>query len=130
MKSSKLLFLLLLIPLASCKGTETSNNSTVEESSNVSTTSVVESLEPSTNVAVYHHVKFVNYNNALLEEQDVLHGQAVTYKGILPTKPEDDEFTYEFLKWDKDLSSVTSDMTIKATYTAVPKEDWGSVIWF
>lgn len=129
MKISKLLFLLLLIPLASCKGTEASNNSNGGELSN-SPTSVVESLEPAASVAVYHHVRFVNYDNALLEEQDVLHGQPVTYKGILPTQPEDDEFTYEFLKWDKDLSSVTSDMTIKATYTAIPKEDWGSVIWF
>ena len=116
MKYYKLLFL-CLIPLVSCRSTETSSNTSfVDESSYVS--------------ATYHHVRFVNYDNTLLEEQDVQHGQPVTYKGILPVKPEDDEFTYEFLTWDKDLSSITSDITAKATYTAIPKEDWGSVIWF
>ena len=77
---------------------------------------------------VYYHVTFLNYDDALLYEVDVLEGHEAVYSGETPTKAEDDEFTYTFKGWDKDLSKITEDVTTKAEYNYVPKENWGPII--
>ena len=75
---------------------------------------------------------FINDDEAktILYEIDVLEGQEAIYSGETPTKEEDDEFTYEFQGWDVDLKVITSEVTTKATYKAVAKENWGPIIWF
>ena len=75
---------------------------------------------------------FQNYDETVLLEIDVLEGNEAVYSGETPTKPEDDEFTYEFEKWDQEdnLKAVTSDVTTKAVYKATAKENWGPIIWF
>ena len=65
----------------------------------------------------------------MLEEKDVLAGSEATYSGQTPVKSEDDEFTYEFKGWDKDLKNIQADVTTKAEYKAVAKEGWGEIIW-
>lgn len=88
---------------------------------------------PSSNtepVEVYYHVKFLNYDETLLYETDVLEGTEAVYKGEEPTKPEDDEFKYEFVGWDKDLKNIKSDITLVAQFKAVAKENWSPIIWF
>ncbi len=77
-----------------------------------------------------YHIKFVNYNDDLLYEADVNEGETATYKGVAPTKPEDDEFTYEFTGWDKELTNISSSFTTKAQYKPVAKENWGPIHWF
>ena len=54
------------------------------------------------------------------------------FSGKIPTKEEDDEFTYEFQGWDKEdeLLAVSSDITTRAVYKATAKENWGPIIWF
>ena len=79
---------------------------------------------------IYYHVIFINYDDTLLYEVDVKEGEEAIYNGIDPTKEEDDEFTYEFDGWDIDLTNITSDVTAKATYKAIAKENWGPIIWF
>ena len=79
---------------------------------------------------VYHHVTFVNYDDSVLYETDVVEGRAATYQGETPTQPDDDEFKYEFDGWDKDLSHIFSDVTTKATFKEVAKVPWGPIIWF
>ena len=107
----------------------TSSSSAISSSSNVVSSS--SSVVASSSVApVTYHVIFVNYDDSLLYEVDVLEGSAATYSGIDPVKEEDDEFTYEFIGWDIDLSSITSDITAKAQYNPVAKENWGPIIWF
>ena len=108
---------LLFIPfsLFACKGSESS-----KEVSNTQDASI----------ALYHHVTFLNDDNAKLLEIDVLDGETAVYSGDTPAKAEDDEFTYEFKGWDKDLTNVKSDITTKALYDAIPKENWGSIEWF
>lgn len=54
------------------------------------------------------------------------------FSGKIPTKEEDDEFTYEFQGWDKEdeLLAVSYDITTKAVYKATAKENWGPIQWF
>ena len=82
----------------------------------------------STPLPVYH-VTFVNYDDSLLYEVDVIKKHAAVYEGTDPTKPEDDEFTYEFDGWDQDLSHILSDLTVKAKYKYKAKEEWGPINW-
>ena len=79
---------------------------------------------------VYHHVTFLNDDETLLYEVDVLEGNEAVYGGETPTKAEDDEFTYEFQGWDKEdeLRQITEDVTTFATYKSIAKEDWGIII--
>lgn len=79
---------------------------------------------------VYYHVVFKNYDETVLSEIEVLEGAEAVYSGETPTKAEDDEFTYEFQGWDKDLTNIQTDMTTVATYKPVAKEGWGTLIWF
>ena len=87
--------------------------SSVEESSRV------EESSSESSIATYYHVKFVNYDDSLLYEVDVLEGNAATYVGETPTREGTDTVTYTFKGWDKDYSSVTSDLTVVATYYSV-----------
>ena len=81
---------------------------------------------------IYYHVTFVNYDDSVLYEVDVLEGEEAVYQGETPTKEEDEECTYSFDGWDVDLTSITSDVTVKATYIGIAKEDkgnWDPIIW-
>ena len=80
-------------------------------------------------IEVFYHVTFVNYDESVLYEYDVLEGSEATYSGEDPTKEEDDEFTYEFDGWDKDLTNIQSDTTFVAQFKAVAKESWGPIYW-
>ena len=107
-----------------------SSSSSASSSSQSSSTSSSSSSSSSSSIEVKFHVRFVNYDDTLLYETDVLAGNEAVYVGDEPTRPEDDEFTYTFKEWDHDLSSIASDLTTKAVYTAKGKEGWGPIIWF
>jgi hypothetical protein len=135
---------LAIISLVSCKNPKQSSDSKENEQSSVPPISYSSSLEepssgtseissediPSSNVETYYHVTFVNYDDTLLYEVDVLKGNDAEYKGETPVKPEDDEFTDEFVGWDKELTNIQSETTFKAEYKPIAKEGWGSIIWF
>ena len=111
------------------------SSSSQEQSSSIPVSSASStSEEPSSSVPTptYYHVVFQNYDETVLLEIDVLEGNEAVYSGETPTKPEDDEFTYEFEKWDQEdnLKAVTSDVTTKAVFKATAKENWGPIIWF
>ena len=128
-----------------------SSDSSKEESSSVESSSEQSSIQSSSEEAsssseapsssesssessipegTYYHVTFVNYDDSVLYEVDVLEGSEAIYSGETPIKPEDDEFTYEFKGWDQDLTNIQAEMTTKAEYTYVEKIPWGSIIWF
>ena len=123
---------LTVISLISCGNLKPSSDSKIDEESSIIPTSYSYSSDdiPSSNIETYYHVTFVNYDDSLLYEVDVKEGETATYVGETPTKPEDDEFTYEFSGWDKDLDNILSDLTTKAMYDAISKEGWSSIIWF
>ena len=77
---------------------------------------------------VYYHVTFLNYDETKLYEVDVLEGTEAVYSGETPTTPEDDDFTYTFKEWEKDLSRITEDLTTKAVYELTAKNNWGPII--
>ena len=74
-----------------------------------------------------YHVTFVNYDDSVLYETDVVKRHEAVFEGETPTKPEDDEFTYEFDGWDQDLSHIFSDITAKAKYKYTAKSQWGPI---
>ena len=127
-------------PISSSSSAEPSSSSSQvsssssEQSSSSSSSLSSSSEEPSSSVPTptYYHVVFQNYDETVLLEIDVLEGNEAVYSGETPTKPEDDEVTYEFEKWDQEdnLKVVTSDVTTKAVFTPTAKENWGPIIWF
>lgn len=63
-------------------------------------------------------VTWVNYDGSLLEvDENVEYGQTPTYNGKTPTKPADAQYTYSFKEWDKAISTVTGNVTYKATFS-------------
>ena len=49
------------------------------------------------------------------------YGSMPVYSKGIPTKEEDENYTYTFDKWTPDIVSVVGDATYTATYTATPK---------
>ena len=132
----------ILISLISCNAQKPSShsNSKIESSTDSASSerSVIVSSNPTSSGSTsnsiiegtYYHVTFVNYDNTVLYEVDVLEGSEAIYSGITPTRPEDEEFTYEFTGWDQDLTNINSIVTTKAVYKEISKENWGSIEWF
>lgn len=100
-----------------------------EPSSSIPSSSIEPSSSSSAPTDIYYHVVFQNYDETVLDEVDVLEGNEAIYSGETPTKEADDEFTYEFIGWDKDLKNIHSDVTTKALFKEVPKENWGPINW-
>ncbi|MBQ6730644.1 MAG: hypothetical protein IJR08_01915 [Bacilli bacterium] len=114
-----------LFSLIAC--VDTNNDSSSE---NKIDSSSIESPSSSSLVPqeVYYHVTFLNYDETKLYEVDVLEGHEAVYSGETPIRPEDDDFTYTFKEWDKDLSKITEDVTTKAVYDLTAKNNWGPII--
>ena len=106
-------------------------SSSIEEISSSIEESSSESSEGSS-IQVTYHVRFVNYNDELLYETDVLEGEGATYLGETPTRESEGDSTFEFLRWDKDFSVVTSDLVVKAVYAEHAKDEggWSPIIRF
>ena len=89
-------------------------------------------IEPVTGDATYtatytktvnkYTVKFANEDGTELQSGQVEYGQTPVYNGQTPEKAADAQYTYTFDKWDKDIESVTGDVTYTATYTQTVNE--------
>ena len=121
-----------VVPSGSSSQVSSSSSEQISSSSSSNPSSSSEEPSSSVPAPTYYHVVFQNYDETVLLEIDVLEGNEAVYSGETPTKPEDDEFTYEFEKWDQEdnLKVITSDVTTKAVYKANAKENWGPIIWF
>ena len=127
MKNKKLLFGLLNIIFLSVGGC-TNNEQHRTTSSSIEQSSSVVNIESSKDI--YYHVSFINDDETLLYETDVLKGDTATYVGESPTKEENKEFKYEFIGWDQPLININENLVTKALYKRIAKENWSPVIWF
>lgn len=109
---------------------DTSSAEPSTSSANSSSSSSSSPSSSSIHQDVYYTVTFLNYDETPLQEVRVLEGEEAHYTGATPTREEDDEFKYEFDGWDRDLKNIQSNVTTKATYKYVAKENWGPITWF
>lgn len=68
-----------------------------------------------------YKVKFINDNGAVISEVELEYGQTIPYPSD-PTKAATQEYTYTFAGWDKEVETVTENVTIKATYSKVKNQ--------
>lgn len=61
-------------------------------------------------------VTFVNYDGTLLYHQVVPLGEDACYHGKIPTRPDEDGFSFLFIGWDKPLENIQCDMVFTAQY--------------
>ncbi len=125
---------IVLAVLISCTPVEqkesivSSSSSVSSQASEVSQASQEEQSHSESSAILKYHVIFLNYDETCLYETDVKSGEEAIYKGEEPTREEDDDYTYIFKGWDKDLSNIQSDLTTKAQYEQ--KSKWTSLVWF
>ena len=70
-------------------------------------------------------VKWLNYDNAVLQEGTVDYGVTPEYTGAAPTKPADEQYTYTFVGWTPVVVPVVDNVVYIATYTQteIKKDD-------
>ena len=68
------------------------------------------------NQDTYFKVTFKNYDDTILYQTRVKKGGTAIYDKDTPTRPATFDYYYEFLAWDKDLTNVTENLEVKATY--------------
>ena len=68
---------------------------------------------------VTYDIKFVNYDETVLQESKVEEGQMPVYTGATPVKPSTEQYHYVYLGWDKEVVAAVAN----ATYTATYKEE-------
>ena len=67
-------------------------------------------------------VKFVDYNQKVLQSSRVREGVVPEYKGAEPKRAADAQYTYAFAGWDKPIVAVTESTTYTATYSTTVNE--------
>ena len=66
---------------------------------------------------------FQNFDGTQIGEvQTVKEGDTPVAPVTNPTRPEDDDYTYEFASWNPAVTAIHADTTYVATYTSTPKE--------
>lgn len=72
----------------------------------------------------YYTITFVNWDGlVLMNIVGVEENTLPAYTAELPTRPEDDKFTYTFIGWTPEIVPATEDATYTATYEATPKTE-------
>ncbi|MCI6155702.1 MAG: hypothetical protein MR674_03290 [Erysipelotrichaceae bacterium] len=64
---------------------------------------------------------FKNWDGTILQSGQVNKGTTPTYNGSTPTKPQTDEYTYEFVGWSPDLGPISSDTVYIAQFKEVSR---------
>ena len=67
-------------------------------------------------------VNFVNDNGDVLQSEILNYGTMPEFKGEIPTKAADAQYTYTFAGWDKEIVAATAEATYTAVYTTDTNE--------
>ena len=70
-------------------------------------------------------ITFVNWDGELLEEYLLEEGTMPVYTGVTPTRPEDDDYTYEFCGWLPEIVAAVANADYTAQFTATEKSHEG-----
>lgn len=81
--------------------------------------------QPTTDLVIYHTVKFINYDGSAISSQQVLDGQAAKAPAD-PKKPSDQYYDYIFKGWQLDFSCVEADMIIAPNFEAKLKPEYAN----
>ncbi|MBQ9200661.1 MAG: InlB B-repeat-containing protein, partial [Lachnospiraceae bacterium] len=78
-----------------------------------------------TNAKNKYTVRWLNYDNTVLQEGTVDYGETPEYTGDTPTKPADEQYTYTFVGWTPVVVPVVDNVVYIATYTQteIKKDD-------
>ena len=70
-------------------------------------------------------VTFVDADDHFINSYIVTHGEASPVPDYIPTKASDDEYSYTFKGWDKDLSCITDETVVHPLFesTPIPKDE-------
>lgn len=69
-----------------------------------------------------YQIVFNNWNDTALQSETLNHGEAISFKGITPTKPATAQYSYAFSGWSPNIPNpavATSDMTFTAQFEAI-----------
>ena len=69
----------------------------------------------------YYTIRFLNWDNKVLEESQVAENTVPTYSGNTPVREEDETYTYTFKGWSPVPTAATKDQDYKAEFTANKK---------
>lgn len=69
-----------------------------------------------------HKVKFLDTNGNVLEEHIIPNGKNAYYYGDTPIKDEEENCSYRFLHWNKNLNDISEDMTIEPVFSKIEKK--------
>ena len=78
--------------------------------------------EQDTPQPTYYTVRFLNWDNAVLQSGQVLEGEMPVYSGATPVRPEDDAYTYAFIGWNPTIVAAVADADYTAQFTSTPKQ--------
>jgi hypothetical protein len=111
--------LFAVLTLVSCASEEKSSiaksNSSVTDSS--STASSKTNSSNSVQTVDEFTITFENYDGKILQNSKYKQGVLPAYRGVLPTKPADVQYSYAFNGWDKEITVATADTTYTAIYS-------------
>ena len=70
-------------------------------------------------------IVFLNYDGTELQRSELDYGAIPEYTGAMPTRADDEEYTYIFAGWTPSLKQVSGDASYTAKYTSMPKSHEG-----
>jgi len=86
---------------------------------------VIGNIETTAVYASYYStytVTFTNYDGTYLGRDEVQYQEEAVYRGKTPTREPEGKYQYVFSGWNADLTCITHDITVIATYTTAARE--------
>ena len=117
--NNKLKLLLALLAVSSVMGVAAACDKAADPedpSTSVSQPADTEPEDSTPEEAEKYTVKFVDYDDTVLSEEEYEEGATVTVPKD-PTRAESAGYSYTFTGWDQEVKEVTGDVTYKATYS-------------